>query len=217
MKRIKALIVILILMTLISEKGFSQNRLYENPKFPGIARTHKIIAVLPFNATVNLRPKQMEQITPSQMEKMSRDGGYNIQQSMYSWFLTRKQRGSLMVDVQSPAETNAIMEKNNIDYTTMSRFTPQQLAEILNVDAVIMGAFQSSKPMSEGASVALGLLVGFWGTTDKAVINMFIYNGADGETLFNYNRAINGSIGTNTDNLINKLMRKASRKVAYTN
>lgn len=217
MKEIKALFVIFILMTFTYENGFSQNRLYENPKFPGLARTHKIIAVLPFNATVNLRPKQMEQITSSQLDKMSRDGGYNIQQSMYSWFLTRKQRGSLMVDVQSPAETNAIMEKNNIDYSTMSRFTPEQLAEILNVDAVIIGTFQSSKPMSEGAAVTLGLLVGFWGTTDKAVINIYIYNGADGETLFNYNRAVIGSIGTNTDNLINKLMRKVSRKVAYTN
>lgn len=216
MNRFKTLSVTLILIVFISQKGISQNRLYENPKFPGIARTHEVIAVLPFNATINLRPKQMAEISTEQLNKLSQDGGYGIQQSMYSWFLARKQRGGLIVDVQSPVETNAIMQRNNIDYLNMSSYTPQELAKILNVDAVIMGQFQSSKPMSEGASVALGLLVGFWGTTDKAVLNMFIYNGVDGETLFNYNRAISGSLGTNTDNLINRLMRKASRKVAYT-
>ncbi len=86
----------------------------------------------------------------------------------------------------------------------------------MKVDAVVMGEFETDKPMSEGASVALGLLVGFWGSTNKAVLNLFIYNATDGEMLVNYHKGVNGSLGTNTDDLINKLMRKASRRIAYT-
>ena len=194
----------------------AQNRLYEDPSFPAIARQHKIIAILPFDGTVSLRPKQMESLSEEQIQRMGKDEGYNIQQSMYSWFLTRRQRGEMTIDVQNPIETNALLEKSNTGYFALSTKTPRELAEILGVDAVIMGSFETSKPMSEGASVALGLLIGFWGNTDKAVMNMFIYNGEDGKTLFNYHRAINGSIGTNADNLINKLMRKSSRKIAYT-
>lgn len=211
------IVTFLILVLGIGVQAKAQNRLYQDPSFPAIAKKHNKIAILPFDATVSLRPKQMEGMTTEQLNKLGEDEGYNIQQSMYSWFLTRKQRGEMIVEVQNPIETNALLERNNAGYYSLNTKTPKELAEILGVDAVIMGKFETSKPMSEGASVALALLVGFWGNTDKAVLNMFIYNGEDGRTLFNYHRAINGSLGTNADNLINKLMRKSSRKIAYTN
>jgi hypothetical protein len=69
--------------------------------------------------------------------------------------------------------------------------------------------------MSEGASVALALLVGFYGSTNKAVINMYIYNAEDGLLLANYNKGISGSMGSSTEDLINVLMRKASRRLSY--
>ena len=79
-----------------------------------------------------------------------------------------------------------------------------------------MGTFQTNKPMSEGASVALGLLIGFWGTTNSATINLSIYNAADGELLVNYNKKVRVSIGSDNHSLINIIMRKASRRIAYT-
>ena len=90
------------------------------------------------------------------------------------------------------------------------------MADILGVDAVIMGTFETNKPMSEGASLALGLLVGFYGSTNKAVLNMSVYHGEDGLLLANYNKAVSGSIGSSTEDLINILMRKASRRLSYT-
>jgi len=90
------------------------------------------------------------------------------------------------------------------------------LAEILKVDAIISGDYKTDKPMSEGASVALGILVGFWGTTNSAKINMSIHNANDGVLLWNYNKKVRGSIGSSPDDLINRLMRKASRRLAYT-
>ncbi len=96
------------------------------------------------------------------------------------------------------------------------QYEPIDLAKILEVDAVVMGTFETNKPMSEGASIALGALLGFWGSTNKAVINIFIYNAEDGELLVNYNKGVSGSIGSSTEDLINTLMRKASRRIAYT-
>lgn len=58
-----------------------------------------------------------------------------------------------------------------------------------------MGTYETNKPMSEGASVALGLLIGFWGTTSSATINMSIYNAADGEILVNYNKKLEVASG----------------------
>lgn len=98
----------------------------------------------------------------------------------------------------------------------LADYTPDELAQLLGVDAVIMGTFETNKPMSEGASVALGVLVGFYGSTNKAIVNMSIYDAHQGELLVNYNKAVSGSMGSSTEDLINTLMRKASRRIAYT-
>ena len=70
--------------------------------------------------------------------------------------------------------------------------------------------------MSDGASIAIGVLFGAFGSTNKATINMFIYNGKDEKVLVNYNKGVSGSIGSSTDQLINTIMRKASRRIPYT-
>lgn len=192
----------------------AQTRLYEHPQFEEIAKNHKILAILPFEASVKLRPKQMKEITAEQLQEMAEDEGLAIQNSMYTWFLTRQKRGKLSLNVQDPKRTRVILQDNNI--TDPSRHTPEELAEILGVDAVISGTFETDKPMSEGASIALGLLVGFWGSTNSATVNMSVNNSVDGELLWNYNKRVAGSLGSTTDALINKLMRKASRRLAYT-
>ncbi len=91
-----------------------------------------------------------------------------------------------------------------------------EVAEMLEVAAVVMGTFEANKPMSEGASLSLGTLFGFWGSTNKAVLNLNIFNGKDGDVLVNYNKGISGSMGSSTEDLVNVLMRKASRRIAYT-
>ena len=155
-------------------------------------------------------------MTQEQLEQIEKYEGESIQSAMYSWFLKREQRGTLTVKVQNPPTTNAKLKNAGITIENYEEKTPMELANILEVDAIIMGAFKTNKPMSEGASVALGLLIGFYGTTNKAVINLFIYNAEDSEVLCNYNKGVSGSIGSSTDDLINKLMRKASRRIAYT-
>ncbi|WP_373055494.1 hypothetical protein [Zunongwangia sp. H14] len=192
----------------------AQTHLYENPNFDEIAKEHKLIAILPFSAKVSLRPKQMKEISAEQLAEMEKSEGNAIQNAMYSWFLKRKTRGKLLIDIQDPKRTNAILAKNEI--TNIATFTPEELAKILEVDAVIGGNFETDKPMSDGASIALGVLVGFWGATNSATINMSVNNAVDGELLWNYNKRVVGSLGSSTDGLINTLMRKASRRLAYT-
>jgi len=120
------------------------------------------------------------------------------------------------VEVQDPNTTKALLRKKNITEKNMNKYTPKQLANILNVDVVITGDYKTTKPMSEGASLALGLLSGLWGSSNTATINMSVHNRKDGVLLWNYNKKVRGSIGTDSDDLINTLMRKASRRLSYT-
>lgn len=212
MKTVASLVAILF----IGVTAFGQTNLYENPDFDKIARRHKIIGIIPFKASVTLRPKQMKDISPEQLDKMEQSEGQGIQTAMYSWFLRRKEQGKLKVNLQDPATTNAKLNQAGVSYHNYEEYTPADLAKILEVDAIVMGTFETNKPMSEGASIALGALFGFYGNTNKAVANLFIYNGEDGELLCNYHKGLSGSIGSSVDDLVNILMRKASRRIAYT-
>ncbi|MCB0689028.1 MAG: hypothetical protein KDC53_20960, partial [Saprospiraceae bacterium] len=143
-----------LLLCLVILPAFAQTNLYENPDFDRIARRHKIIGIIPFNSTVTLRPKQMKDITPEQLNKMEKSEGESIQSAMYSWFLKREKRGDLTVKVQSPATTNAKLLKAGLNPDNFAQHTPEEIAKALEVDAVIMGTFETTKPMSEGASLA---------------------------------------------------------------
>lgn len=207
-------LIILFLSCTISN---AQTHLYENPNFDEIAEGHKMIAIVPFKTQVNLRPKQMKEMSETQLKTLEKSEGEGIQTAMYSWFLKRKKRGDMTsTEVQDPKVTTALLKRNKIDYNNLVEYTPHELAEILDVDAVITGEFETNKPMSEGASIALGLLVGFWGRTNTAIVNMSVHDAKDGVLLWNYNKKVNGSLGSSTEDLINTLMRKASRRLSYT-
>lgn len=195
----------------------AQTNLYENPEFDDIAKSHRIIAIVPFKTKVKLRPKQMKDMTSEQLDRLEKAEGEGIQAALYSWFLKRKKRGDMnTVDIQDVRTTTAILNKKDINYDNILDYTPQELAQILGVDSVISGDFETNKPMSEGASLALGLLVGFGGATNSALINMSVHNAENGTLLWNYNKKVKGGLGSSSEDLINVLMRKASRRLSYT-
>ncbi len=205
----------LITFLLFGTTVFGQTHLYEHPDFDQISNGHDMIAILPFKTSITLRPKDMKSMSNEQLMKMEEDEGLSIQSAMHSWFLKRDKKNKLKVNVLDPFTTNSKLNKMGVSAENFLDYTPDELADILGVDAVIMGTFETNKPMSEGASAALGLLVGFYGSTNKAVINMSIYDAKDGLLIANYNKGINGSMGSSTEDLINILMRKASRRISY--
>ena len=209
--------ILFLLAFVVSTSILAQTNLYENPKFDAIAKNHQSIGIIPFKATVKLRPKQMAKMSHEQFKRLEISEGKSIQTAMYSWFLKRKKRGKLLsIEVQDPNKTMALLGKEGITQENLSNYTPEEIAKILGVDALISGTYNTNKPMSEGASVALGVLIGFWGTTNSATVNMSVHNASDGVLLWNYNKKVRGSIGSSPEDLINVLMRKASRRLSYT-
>ena len=99
---------------------------------------------------------------------MGRDEALDIQKAMYSWFLTRKKRGTMLVDVQNPTKTNTLLKKNEIDIHSYDEYLPSELGKILGVETIITGSFETSKPMSNGAAIGLAVLTGVMFTTNSA-------------------------------------------------
>ncbi len=207
--------IFILALFLAGQDAMSQTNLYVNPDFVKIAKTHKIIAVLPFSATISLRPKQMKSVSVNKLRNMEKDEGYSIQNALQSWFLKRKMQGKTTIDVQEPTITNSLLKKKGITWQNLNNYTPVELGKLLKVDAIISGSLKSTKPMSEGASAALGLLVGFWGATNSGLINISVNDVKSGVLLWKYEKKLSGGLGSDMDNIINALMRKSTRRLAY--
>jgi len=195
---------------------FSQTKLYVHPDAEMYVTKTKTIAILPLKVQVKLRPKELKDFTAEQIVDMGKNESLDIQKGMYSWFLTRKKRGTLLVDVQNPTRTNALLKKNGIDIHSYQEYLPSELGEILGVEAIITGSFETSKPMSNGAAIGLAVLTGGMFATNSATMNMDFMSTTDDELVVNYHKKIKGTLGSDAQDLINILMRKVSRRIPYT-
>tara|TARA_A200000113_G_scaffold193329_1_gene182863 strand:+ start:199 stop:645 length:447 start_codon:yes stop_codon:yes gene_type:complete len=147
---------------------------------------------------------------------MGKDEALDIQKGMHTWFLKRKQRGQFKAKIQFPNQSNTLLRKAGVDIHDLDLYTSQELGKILGVDCIIMRSFETSKPMSGAASLGLALLTGGFGATSSATCNMDFYDTRDGELVVNYLKGIKGSLGSNSQDLINILMRKVTRRIPYT-
>lgn len=206
-----------ILYTLLFAYSFimnAQTKLYVHPSATEYVSKTKLIAILPLDTSVKLRPKELKDFTQEQIVEMENAEALSIQKAMYSWFLTRKKRGELLVDVQNPTITNSLLKKAGIDVLKSHEELPKDLCDLLGVEVIITGKFSTNKPMSNAAALGLALL-GFAGATQSATINLdFIHN--DNEVIVNYYKNIKGGLGSSSDDLVNVLMRKTSRRIPYT-
>ncbi|HEX8038885.1 MAG TPA: hypothetical protein VF490_07025 [Chryseosolibacter sp.] len=211
----KSLMLIVFLSGVFAEVYSQTREIYVNPNFNELAKDHRTVAILPFKTIMKLRPKQMAEMTPEQLAQLQKDEGLAVQSALQTYFLKRQQQHNLKVSFQDLNTTNALLAKHNLDPSRLDPYTPKELAAMLEVDAVITGILSTEKPMSEGASAALGILVGFYGPTNSGKCTININDGATGELLWKYEKTLSRSLGSDTNTVINTMMRKASRQLPY--
>lgn len=209
-------LIFTLLLVVMAAPVFSQSRaIYVHPKFYSLAKNHEKVAVLPFNVQIGLRPDDRKKITEEQVAEMEREQGVAAQNALASWFLRKQKTSDFAVEFQDVQKTNALLTKAGLDIHDLSAHTPQELAEILGVDAVMGGAMQTTKPMSEGASIALGVAFGVWGPTNAGNVTINLSNAKDGTLLWKYDKELSRGLGSDMNVLMDTLMRKASRQFPY--
>ena len=185
-------------------------KIYEAPNMASATGRHEIIAIIPPTVAIKGRPKD----DPEQLAAAAREDTYTFQREMYSWLLRRKQQGKIRrLEIMDPETTNAKLERAG--YTLDGRdLTPAELAAALQVDGVLITRFNTSKPMSQGAAIAVGLLLGAWGTTNNTTVNMDLHDAQEG-LVWNYDWEARGSVFNSPEDLIEALMRNASKRIPY--
>jgi hypothetical protein len=69
--------------------------------------------------------------------------------------------------------------------------------------------------MSEGAAVALGLLVGVWGSTNEATCSISIHDFNTKKMIWNFDHKLSGGTFSTPAQIVDALMRQASRNMPY--
>lgn len=183
-------------------------RVFYAPDALTIAGYHKTIAIVPPKVSIAAR----RNVDAEAMKEQQKTESLNIQHEMYFWMMKRKSQGKILVDIQDVDNTNSTLAKAGYPATALS---PAEICQVLGVDGIIASNYSLSKPMSEGAAVALGLLVGVWGATNEVMVTMNIQDAASGNQIWSYNHRYSGGLGSTPAQLVDGLMRNASRKMPY--
>lgn len=184
-------------------------KVYEAPEAARLTARHEIVAILPPLVSIKGRPKD----DPAILEQAAIDSRDVFQREIFSWMLRRKQQGRIFVNVLDVETTIAKLDRAG--YYDGVVLSPAEWAEELGVDAVFTSRFNLSKPMSEGAAIALGLVLGVWGTTNETTVNISLHDRSREQMIWNYDWVARGSTFSSPDLLIEGLMRNASRRMPY--
>ena len=216
MKHLSLTVLLALFTTLLT---LAQTReIYTSSKFKLLAKDHKTLAVLPFRTTLQLRPAEVEKNGgPEGVRVLEEREGLGVQSALQSYLLKQKGDNNITVDVQDVARTNALLAKNGMTSEKMLTMTMEEFAQMLGVDGVISGTFESSQPMSNGVALALTMLNGYGtgGATNTGKLVISINDGRSGELLWKYDKSLSRGFGSDTNSIITTIMRKASRQFPY--
>ena len=126
--------------------------------------------------------------------------------------LKRKMQGKINKEIQEVETTNAKLKKAGYPETPM---TNTELCQVLGVDGIMSSNFALSKPMSEGAAIAVGLLIGAWGPTNEVRTILSISDCQNKKLIWNYEHKLSGSVGSSASRIVDQLMRYSSSKMPY--
>ncbi|WP_181309001.1 hypothetical protein [Rufibacter sp. XAAS-G3-1] len=222
MKRRRALLaVVVMVVTGLGSCNPSRN-IYTSPAFQAAARHHQTIAILPFDVQVGLRPVQMRRLTPEQLYGLELRHGRAVQSAFQVHFLKKINKNAEKVAVQDVNVTNSILKEHDIQPEEIQSYPPTQLAQMLGVDAVLVGSLTTNKPVSTAVAVAMTVYTFLYmpyvsgaGPTNTGNTFLKIYDGASGDLLWSYDNVLSRGLGSDTHHIVRAITRKAARQLPY--
>lgn len=188
--------------------------IFTSPNFQQARKQHKTIAILPFDVLIGTS-KLPKNVTKEMVMQQQEETGYSLQSNVYTYFLNEQKKNKFTIDFQDIDKTNALLKKADITYDGLNSRTKEEICALLGVDVVLSGRATMEKPMSDGGAIAVGVLFGFWGSTNRVDVNVNIHDKNDSKLLWKYDYQASGSVGSSTEQLTRSLMRNVSKKFPY--
>ncbi len=203
--------LLLAIALLISLGAHAQKDIYESDKFDLLSKNHKLLAIIPFFTYLDLE----ESVARPELKKLEEKEGHAVQEALETYFGRGRKRKKFTVDFQNTDNTNAILAQNNITYENIDTYTIRELSKYLGVDGIISGNLDLNILLSEGVPSEFSFMDYILGDANYGSIGIKISDGDTGKLLWKYEQEITKKSGRNTTDLIDKMMKKATRKFPY--
>lgn len=200
-----------ILAFLFLTPGHAQKDIYVSNKFDELSKDHNTLAIIPFFTYLDLGKK----IDRPELRKLEEKEGYAVQNALETYFGRGRKRKKFSVEFQNTKNTNAILAQHDITYDNIDTFTIRELSKILEVDGIISGNLDLNILLSQGVPSEFSFIDYILGDANYGNIGIKISDGTTGKLIWKYEQVITKKSGKNTDDLIDKMMKKATRKFPY--
>ncbi|MBT8281498.1 MAG: hypothetical protein KJO16_07965 [Muriicola sp.] len=190
---------------------YGQKNIYQSDKFEALSENHKVLAIIPFFTNLDLK----KNVSDNDLIGLEEREGYAVQDALETYFGRGKRRKKFSVDFQNTDNTNAILAQSDITYANIDTYTIKQLSDILGVDGIVSGNLDLNILLSEGVSGDFSFIDYILGDANYGRIGIKVSDGNTGKLLWKYEKEINKKSGRNTTDLIESMMKKATRKFPY--
>lgn len=211
MKKLIILVVCFYFTSFAYAQFEGAKQIFESPALATEIATHKIVAIVPFTTKITYR-KQPRDFNAEANRDQELALSKSIQNSLYT-FLLRK-ADDYLVTFQDVNKTNILLKKAGME-GKLDEFTADEVAKVLGVDAILGGLFETEQTKSETGAIVSAIAFGVGGKTGTGTLTLTIYNGRDGELLYRFFKTMDDNIASSTDDLVERMMRKVSRKFPY--
>ena len=221
--------LLLLLCVALFSCGINRN-VYKSSDFDNQAANHQTVAVLPFQITQTGHVSKNESL--ADIKATNEKWAYMFQETLLSHSLkhTSKNRKGHMISFQGTQRTNAILKEQGLTIEELYTKKPEEVAQLLGVDAVLMTTLEKNKNFSDG--VAYGVAAGKamlnvltkTGTVGTGLggiksadlnLNSYLYDSKEGKLLWKTFRQGGSDLPTETNDLVEYYSNWIAKKLPY--
>lgn len=221
-------LLLFVLVVSLAACGTHRN-VYKSSDFEAKAYKHRTVAILPLKITQTGHVSKKE--TTESIEAANEKWGYVFQESLLSYALrhTSHNKKEPMISFQGTQQTNALLKEAGLDIDAMYSKTPEELAALLKVDAVIMTTLERDKNFSDGVAYGLAagravlnvlsrtapIGTGMYTNSSDINLNAYLYDGRDGKMLWKTFRKGGTDLPADVNGLVEHYSNWVARKLPY--
>lgn len=190
---------------------------FEHPNVKTLTASHKVIAILPMKISYDESALILEdeQIPKDSLAAYAKRDALTCQKSMYHFLMRESGKAGMTVTVQDPDKTNLLMRRQNLALDTLVNFTKDEIAKMLEVDAVLYGEIHTDKILSQEIGLALVYFAGVNAPNNESSGTFMLYEGQKGELIWSFKKNISRGSFTDADALMDLLLKKTAKRFPY--
>ncbi|MFT4666110.1 MAG: hypothetical protein ACI8YQ_005271 [Polaribacter sp.] len=173
------------------------------------------LAILPFEVT-NWVQKIPKGATLESLKEAEKKDAYVMQRDLFRYCIREMSRQENIVEIQHINYTNDLLKAKGITYEDLKGVPREELAKILEVDAIISSKVSQIITNRSGFMIRR-VMNGVWGSRNQVEATFVIHQKSDGKMLWKYDYGLSIAGEDSVDEVSKAILRSVSKVVIEVN